>query len=122
MKFEMNKDVFKNYLQRDKAFLRRLYEGQNKSVNNRILTFASDTKLNTLIRLLHFLATGEIKIKRQNFEIIQANKKLNLIRRSVEKKAALARLLKSEREQKLQFLKKLSGIYSALLYCLFNED
>ena len=122
MKFEMNKDVFKNYLQRDKAFLRRLYEGQNKSVNNRILTFASDTKLNTLIRLLHFLATGEIKIKRQNFEIIQANKKLNLIRRSVEKKAALARLLKSEREQKVQFLKKLSGIYSALLYCLFNED
>ena len=38
------------------------------------------------------------------------------------KKAALARLLKSERLPKIKFLKKLSKIYSALLYCLFNEN
>ena len=118
----MNRDVLRNYLQRDKVFLRQLYEGQNASTNNRILTFASDTKLNTLIKLLHFISNGEIKIKRRNFEIIQANKKLALIRKNVEKKAALARLLKSEREVKIKFLKKLSPIFSSLLYCLFNED
>ena len=109
-------------MQRDKGFLKQLYEGQNTSSNNRILTFASDIKLNTLIKLLHFISNGEIKIKRRNFEIIQKNKKLALIRKHVEKKAALARLLKSEREVKIKFLKKLSSIFSSLLYCLFNED
>ena len=119
--FAMNKDTLKSYLIRDKAFLRDLYEGEGRLKNNRILTFASDSKLNTLIRLLHFIANGEIKIKRVNFEVIQANKKLKLIKKNVEKRAAVNRLLKSERDQKLKFLKQLSSIFSALLYCLFNE-
>lgn len=118
----MNKEVFKTYLIRDKAFLRELYEGPSRVSNNRILTFASDTKLNTLIRFLHFLSNGEIKMKRDNFEIVQANRKLTFLKRNVEKKAALSRLLKSERVDKLKFLKQLSSIYSALLYCLFNEN
>ena len=118
----MNKETFKNYLVRDKGFLKSLYEGDNRLKNNRILNFASDTKLNTLIRLLHFIANGEIKIKKCNFDVIQSHKKINFIKRNVEKKAALQRLLKSEREQKIKFLKQLSSIYSALLYCLFNES
>jgi len=85
------------------------------------LNFASDSKLNTLIRFLHFLSNGEIKIKKENFEILQANKKVTVLKRNVEKKAAVQRLLKSDRHLKLQFLKKLSGVFSVLLYCLFNE-
>ena len=52
----MNKETLRNYLIRDKSFLRELYEGEGRLKNNRILTFASDSKLNTLIRLLHFIA------------------------------------------------------------------
>ena len=118
----MNREVFKNYLIRDKGFLKSLYEGEDKNQKFRILNVASDTKLNTLIRFLHFLSNGEIKIKKANFDVLQSNRKLNLIKRQVEKKAALARLLKSERQEKLKFLKKLCGVYSALLYCLFNEN
>ena len=116
----MNKEVMRSYLLRDKAFLRQLYEGTNPVANNRILTVSSDSKLNTLIRYLHFVSNGEIKIKRQNFDKIPSNK-LNLIRRNVEKKAALARLIRGEREAKIKFLKKLSSVYGALLYVLFNE-
>ena len=118
----MNKEVLKNYLIRDKVFLRQLYEGESVVKNNRILNFANDTKLNTLLRLLHFISNGEIKIKRVNFEAIQSHKKLQIIKRGVEKKAALKRLLNNDREAKLKFLKKLSSVYSAILYCLFNED
>ena len=118
----MNKEVFKRYLVRDKAFLRDLFEGENKFKNNRLLNSASDTKLNTLIQFLHKLSIGEIKIKKHNFEIVQSSKKINVIKRHVEKKAALRRLIKSERQDKIIFLKKLAGVYSALLYCLFNED
>ena len=119
---KMNKEVMKNYLIRDKAFLRELYEGESVVKNNRILNFASDTKLNTLLRLLHFISNGEIQIKRVNFEIIQNNKKLSIIKKAVEKKAALKRLLNTDREAKLKFLKKLSSVFLALLYCLFNEN
>lgn len=118
----MNKEVFKAYLVRDKAFLRELYEGQSRLSNNRILFAASDTKLNTLIRFLHFLANGEIKMKKENFEAIQHQKKLNIIKRNVEKKAALSRLLKSERITKMKFLKQLSAVFAPLLHCLFNEN
>ena len=39
----------------------------------------------------------------------------------VEKKAALSRLLKAERQNKLKFLIHLVNVYEYLLYCLFNE-
>ena len=117
----MSEESLKRYLIRDKPFLRELYDGSNKLKNNQVLYFASDSKLNTLIRFLHYVVNGIIKIKRENFENIVKNKKLSLLKKHVEKKAALARLLKSERSEKLKFLKQLSSIYSSLLYCLFIE-
>ena len=118
----MNKETLRSYLVRDKGFLKSLYEGESKMKNNRILTVACDTKLNTLIRLLHYISNGEIKIKRENFETIRDHRKLNVLKRHVEKKSNLQRLLKSERVAKLKFLKNFSAIYSSILYCLFNEN
>lgn len=118
----MNRETFKSYLVRDKGFLKSLYEGDNRIKNNRILTVACDTKLNTLIRLLHYICNGEIKIKRENFEIIRDHRKLNVLKRHVEKKSNLQRLLQSERGEKLKFLKNFSAIYSSILYCFFNEN
>ena len=118
----MNRDVMKSYLIRDKAFLRELYEGPSKTFNNRILNFGSDIKLNTLIRFLHFIANGEIQIKKANFDIINGARKLSFIKRNVEKKSGVTRLLQADRQTKLKFLKQLSAIYGALLYCLFNEN
>ena len=118
----MNTDRMESYLKRDRAFLRELYETQSKPACYRILNFTSDIKLNTLIRLLHFISNGEITIKKKNFEIISGARKLSFIKKHVEKKSALVRLLQAERPEKLKFLKQLSAIYPALLYCLFNED
>ena len=118
----MNRQTLRSYLIRDKGFLKSLYEGQSRQRNNQILNVACDSKLNTLIRLLHFISNGEIKIKRENFEIIQQNRKLALLKKHVEKKAPLNRLLQGERVEKLKFLRKLSSIYSAILYFLFNEN
>ena len=117
----MNKEVLKSYLIRDKVFLRELYEAPSKTVSNRILNFASDIKLNTLIKFLHFLSNGEIPMKKCNFEVIQNQKKLSFIKKHVEKKSVVSRLLKADRQTKIKFLKQLSAVYSALLYCLFNE-
>ena len=117
----MNKVVFRSHLVRDKGFLKTLYEGENKVKNNRILSVANDSKLDTLIVLLHFITNGDIKIKKENFEVMRDHKKLNVLRRHVEKKSSVNVLLQSERIDKLKFLKQFSAIYSSILYCLFNE-
>ena len=62
---------FKSYLQRDKDWLNQLYCSPNSQNDKRILNFASDAKLDTLIKYLHFLSNGIIKIRRQSFESIE---------------------------------------------------
>jgi hypothetical protein len=66
------------------------------------------------------LTNGEIKIKKENFDQIPS-KNLKFLKRQLEKKAALSRLLKSDRSVKLKVLKSQVSLYSYLLYCLFNE-
>ena len=94
----------KSFLIRDKNFLRQLYDSPSKTVNNRILTFAADIKLNTLIRLLHFISNGEITIKKSNFDIINSAGKLRFIKRNVEKKC-LVKTLTSRQRKKAQIFK-----------------
>ena len=117
----MDKDTVRNQLVRDKEFLRQLYESTDQIKAKQIVTFASDPQLNTLIKFLHFLATGEITIKKENFEEISKARKIQLLKRFVEKKPKVPEMLKAERRFKINFLQKLSSIYPFLLYCLFNE-
>lgn len=77
----MNKDNMKQCLVRDKSFLRELYESNNSVKSKRILNFASDLKLNTVIKFLHFLANGEIKIKQENFEALVTFKRLGFLKK-----------------------------------------
>jgi hypothetical protein len=118
----LSRDQVKTYLIRDKGFLKAIYEGENHLMKRRILQSADDTKLNTLIKYLHFVANGEIEITANNFLVIKESKKLPFIVKMVEKKTKTMNLLQSPREIKLKFLLKLSQIYSQLLYALFNEQ
>lgn len=117
----MDKDSVKGQLVRDKEFLRELYQTVDVHKSKQILIFASDSQINTLIKFLHFLSNGDIKISKDNFNEIVKNRKLTILKKSVEKKAAVNRILKASRKVKLDFLKKLSTVYPHLLYCLFNQ-
>ena len=117
----MDKDSLKNQLVRDKEFLRQLYETTEEQKPKQILTFASDQQLNTLIKFLHFLSNGEITMKKENFEQISKARKIHVLKKFVEKKSAVNEMLKAERRTKINFLKKLSGIYPFLLHSLFVE-
>ena len=78
-------------------------------------------QLNTLIKFLHFLTNGDIKIKKVNFDSIPS-KNIKFLKQKLEKKTSLSRLLKSERSIKLKVLKSQVAVYKFLLYCLFNEN
>jgi hypothetical protein len=118
----LNKDVLKSCLIRDKGFLKELYEQSECIKNRKKIHTADDAELNTLIKFLHFLSNGEIPMKKNNFQTIKENKKLRLITKNVEKKSSVINLLKSSRVSKLNFLLQLSKIYPFLLYPLFNEQ
>ena len=84
----------------------------------RILTTASDSKLDTLIRFLYFVSNGEIKIDKKSFEKLE-KRHLNHIKKVFEKKTVIQNLLKGERAQKLQSLQKLLTVLPFLLSTLF---
>jgi hypothetical protein len=118
----LNKEQVKAYLIRDKGFLKELYEGNNISSKKHRIQVSEDSELNTLIKYLHFVANGEIKIKSSNFKLIEESKKLPLIVKTVEKKSKVLALLKGPRVEKLKFLYKCTQILAPLLYALFNEE
>ena len=116
----MNREQLKSYLLRDKCFLKQLHQG-NPLEGKKLLQNAEDSELNTLIKFLHFLSNGEIKMKKENFEKVKESNKLKLLTKEVEKKSKVSNILKSPRKDKLKFLNKLLNIYPNLLDCLFTE-
>jgi CRISPR/Cas system CMR subunit Cmr6 (Cas7 group RAMP superfamily) len=117
----MNNDQqrFRLFLLRDKDWLEELYVANSALRCRRLLLFASDSKLDTLMKYLHYLSNGEIRMKRENFDTIQ-KRHLSTIKRAFESKQSLNRSLKLEREQKLKVLLKLTSVYQVLLHSLFN--
>lgn len=116
----MRPETFKPLLERDKAFLEELYCSQSTSNSKRLLNFASDSKLNTVLKFLHFLASGQIKMKKEHFETIP-KRLISVLRKSFEKKNSIRALLNSERQSKIKHLFKLTPVLKELLYPLFNE-
>lgn len=119
-KMSLTQEQMKSLLIRDKQFLKELYEGENLLKKKRLLMFANEAHLNTLLKFLHFLANGEIKMKKENFEKLSIQK-LNLLKKTVERKRSLNDIISNDRIVKMTFLLKLIPVYSFLLDCLFNE-
>lgn len=116
----MTPESVKPQLERDKTFLEELYCSQSVPNSKRILNFASDNKLHTLVKIFHFITSGQIKIKREHFEKLP-NRLLNIMKRNFEKKSSTRRLLNSDRKERLKVLCRLAPFFSELLYPLFNE-
>jgi hypothetical protein len=119
----MNSDQerFRSFLLRDKDWLSQLYLANSALRCKRLLLFASDSKLDTLMKYLHYLANGQITMQKAHFEAIQ-KRHLSSIRKAFESKQALNSSLRLEREEKLKILLKLVNLYQLLLHSLFNED
>ena len=116
----MNQEQFKSLLQRDKIFLKELYESNSKAKSKNILTFATDSEINTLIKYIHFVVNGTIKIKKDNFEAI-GQRFLIISRKHFESKSSLQRLNQLLRKDKIKLLLKFIPIYNHLLAPLFIQ-
>lgn len=110
----------KALLIRDKDFLVSLYASKSSAQAKHILAVTSDSKINTLIKFIHFLANGEIKVKKEHFDAL-TNAHMKSVKKHFESKASVQRLLSSERQTKFQILTKFCPIFNQLLYTLFNK-
>lgn len=117
----MSNEQFKAQLIRDKLFLKELYESNSLSKSKRILYFASDAEISTLLKYIHFVSNGEIKIKKANFEALKKHH-LVAIKRNFEKKAKFLIVLRLSRKEKMKILSKFAPVFSHLLSPLFNES
>ena len=116
----VNQEQFKSILQRDKIFLKELYESNSRAKSKNILTFATDGEITTLVKYIHFVANGIIKIKKQNFDAI-GQRHLSFSRKHFESKASLHKLNQCGRKDKMKVLLKFIPIYNHLLAPLFNQ-
>jgi len=115
----MNKEQLTALLVRDKIFLKSLYEANSALSAKNILMYASDSKLNTLIKFLHFVSVGEIKVKKEHFDSLE-KKHLTLVKKFFEKKSTVLSLLNDERQKKILILVKFKSVFHELLFTLFN--
>jgi len=113
-------ETFAPILHRDKAFVEELYSSQSIPNTKRLLNFASDAKLDTIVKILYFISIGEIKIKKEHFNAIPKSK-IRLMTSKFAQKSKVTSLLRGDRKSKLQILQKLCGFFSELFYPLFNE-
>jgi hypothetical protein len=89
----IDKDMLKSYLIRDKVFLKSLYDPNSAIARKKkILSTASDTELDTLLHYTHFVTTGQIRIKKDHFNALLNEKKLQYIRNKTEKQSQLTQL------------------------------
>jgi hypothetical protein len=117
----MSVEQFKAQLVRDKLFLKELYLSKSSSRSKRLLYFASDPEIATLLKYLHFISIGEIKIKKANFEALRSYH-LNAIKKNFEKKSKFQQVLRVSRKEKIKILSKFTSGFSHLLAPLFNEN
>lgn len=113
------KETLKAYFIRDKLFLRSLFEGENPLKNRRLILSATEGEIDTLIKFLHYLANGKIKIGALNFANIKRSKKLRFLQTEFESEKKFSYLLKAEDIYKRSILLKLATSYPDILAPLF---
>lgn len=76
----------------------------------RLLGFATMPQLHVLMKVLHCVCQGKIPIDRRDYGEIHRKKKLPFLRKHFEAKAALGRLLRASRRDKLAVLHQLLSV------------
>ena len=95
-------------------FLSEVY-GSNKLSVKKTLSSASDLQIKILINVLHYVAAGDIKLTRNDFDTIATAKKTRYLFKNFKEKSKANKLLKAPRKEQLECLFKLSSLYQQLL-------
>ena len=111
----VDKIHLRHLMLRDKIFLYNLYEGKGSRLNN-----ASESQMNTLIRILHLILNDYIELREQHYKNVVRAKRLPVLKSNFEKNSDFCKVLRLDVEEKRKLLKQMQNCYPWLLHSLFN--
>ena len=117
-----NYEEIRQDLQMNKAFLRRLYEG-NSAQNIATIEEASIPELMILIKCLHLLSSRQVPLSQQKYEEMSKSskaKKLSKLHKHFQGHVEVEAMLRNPLESKPVLL-KFKSYYPFLLYKFFNK-
>lgn len=115
----MDIPYLRNEFLKNKEFLKSLYlNNPRRNYNN--LQRCTENEVNILIKILHLISNGNISLKKENFAVLKKSKRLNVIKNNFESKVDFLNCLKLPLQEKINLVKKLSALYNALLFTMFN--
>jgi hypothetical protein len=112
----MDKPYLRHQILKHKTLLHHLY---SQTKVQQTLNNASNDGLNFLLKLLHLITNGHIKLPKGAYETIEKSlrgKKLS----QFESKSYLHSLLVSTREEKLTVLRQFNKLYLTFFHYIFN--
>jgi len=91
----VDKIHLRHLMLRDKIFLYNLYEGKGSRLNN-----ASESQMNTLIRILHLILNDYIELREQHYKNVVRAKRLPALKCNFEKNSDFCKVLRLDVEEK----------------------
>lgn len=116
----MPSDTLKRKLKHNFGFLSKIYNAESVKALRRELNYARGKELNVLLEAIHYIISGKITISSAEFNNLVQQKVLVLLRKKLEEKESLRKLLNSHRETKVTFLKRISKSLHSLLTPFFE--
>jgi hypothetical protein len=113
----MDKIYLRSHFEKQKPFLKKLYEKQSSL---KTLTSAEDESLNALIRILHLLYLGEISLTNADKEALIKSKRSKKLQQ-FKNKSYFVQLLHGPRESKIATLRQFISLYPIFLHDFFNN-
>lgn len=110
----------RSLLLRDKRFLLDLFVN-NIYQNRKLILGASQSHLNTVLKILHLIANNQIRIDEEDFEALKKSKKANVLKTKIKSKEDFLYFLTSA-EPKRRFLLQFIAVFKILLKPIFEED
>lgn len=104
----------------EREFLHFLYSSKARKIPLK-LSKATEKQLNILIKICHLISVGRISIRQIDFETLKKSKRLNFFTSHFNRRDNFLSILSASRDTKIKELKKISALFSNLLYTMFNK-
>ena len=115
------KEVFRKKLLKERSFLKRFVEASgSRSKIQHLLHISTHHQLVVLACIVHFVACGEVAIKRECLERLKRSKKAPILRRLFEHEREARELKSADRETLLGALSKITSVLPEIVGCLFE--
>jgi hypothetical protein len=116
------KEKLRQQLIVEKDFFENLHTCSSPLKVRHTLNISSKHQLQLLAKIIHLVASGDIPLKRAQFDKIQKSKKLTFINNEFERVKDLEKLLTSKRPELISTLYKIQGIIPVLVSPLVSSN